>query len=256
MNPRVAALLVTHESVEFLEETLASIDDQDTPAVLRLAIDDHSTDGTLEALRDHGFEIRWATSPSLETTTRIAHNFLQGLRWARDLGVEIVILGDHDDVWHSSRITHQCHVLDDNPSAAMIASNGFLIDEHGVALPGTLRDTFPVPAEFPSWSTRHQWTFALGHSLATGGASALRPTALSDWAIPHGWLHDRWWSLRSLRERALIIDPTVVIDYRVGSAQQVGLDTGNQHSRGSWLLSKARNSIRTVSRSRDLSRLT
>ena len=255
MTPRIAALLVTHNSVDFLDETLVTIDGQDVPAGLRLAIDDHSTDGTRDVLREHGFEIRRATSPALDTTTRIAHNFLQGLRGARDCGAEIVILGDHDDVWHSSRIAHQSHVLDDNPEAAMVASNGFLIDEHGVALPGTLRGTFPVPTEFSSWPTRHQWTFALGHSLATGGASALRPASLSDWSIPYGWLHDRWWSLRSLRERALIIDPTVVIDYRVSRAQRVGLDTGNQHSRSSWLLSKARNSTRTVSRGRDLGRL-
>ena len=163
-----------------------------------------------------------------------------------------MILGDHDDVWHSSRIAHQSHVLDVSPEAAMVASNGLMIDEHGVALPGTLRDTFPVSAEFPSWSIRQQWTFALGHSLAAGGASALRPAALSDWAIPHGWLHDRWWSLRSLRQRALVTDPTVVIDYRVSRAQRVGLDTGKQYSRSSWLLSKARNSPRPLSRGRDL----
>jgi len=166
--------LITQKWVEFLEESLAIIDGQEAPADLLLAIDDHSTDATLDVLREHGFEIRRPTSPTHDTTTRIAHNFLQGQRWARERSAEIVILSDHDAVWHSSRIAHQSHVLDYSPEAAMMASSGFLIDEHGVAPPGTVRSTFPVPAECSSWTTRHQWIFALKHSLATGGASALR----------------------------------------------------------------------------------
>ena len=98
-------------------------------------------------------------------------------------------------------------------------------------------------------------TFGLGNAPAIGSARAPRPAALSDWSIPHGWPYVRLWTLRSLRKRALIIDPTVVIDNRVIGAQQMGLGTGNQHSRSSWLLSKGCNSTRIVSCGRNLSRL-
>ena len=46
--------------------------------------------------------------------------------------------------------------------------------------------------------------------------------------IPPGWLHDRWWSLVAAAREGLLVDDTIVLDYRVSSAQEVGLDTGHQ----------------------------
>ena len=255
MNPRTAVVVVTRDSTKYLPETLASITAQDSPSDLLIAIDDHSTDATRELLASAGFVVELATSPATDIPTRIAHNFFQGLRRAQSAGADIVILGDHDDIWHPSRSTHQVGIFKRNPAAAMVASNGFLIDEHGVAIAGTLRDSFPVPADFSSWSGRKQWAYALRHSLATGGASALRPALLTDWSIPPGWLHDRWWSLQALRAGGLILDETPVIDYRLSESQQVGLSTGDQDSPRRWLATKARQSGRTLSRARDLTRL-
>ena len=68
----------------------------------------------------------------------------------------------------------------------------------------------------------------LRKSVATGGASAVRPAAFADVVIPAGWLHDRWWSLVAAAREELLVDDTIVLDYRVSSAQEVGLDTGHQ----------------------------
>ena len=255
MSPRTAVVLVTHNSHRYLPETLASIQAQDTRADQYLAIDDHSSDSTRDLLTDAGFTVELATSPATDTTTRIAHNFQQGLRRAQLAESDIVILGDHDDIWHPARISHQVELLERSPTAAMVASNGFLIDANGVAIAGTLRDTFPIPADFTAWPARKQWAYALRHSLATGGASALRPAKLTDWSIPPGWLHDRWWSLQAMRAGGLALDGTPVIDYRLSDDQQVGLSTGNQDSPGMWLVGKARRSGQTLSRMRDLTRL-
>jgi hypothetical protein len=66
------------------------------------------------------------------------------------------------------------------------------------------------------------------YSVATGGASAVRPAAFADVPIPAGWLHDRWWSLVATAREQLRLDDEVVIDYRVSAAQEVGLDRGQQ----------------------------
>jgi len=252
---RVAAVLVTRDSQDYLPETLTSIEEQTRKPELRIAIDDGSADETRSLLIEAGFTVSSATSPATVTHTRIAHNFLQGLRAAQGAGADIVVLGDHDDRWHETRVAHQVGVLEADPSVALVASNAFLIDEWGVAIPGTLRDTFPVPEDFAEWSKRKQWSYALRHSLATGGASALRPSALDDWSIPSGWLHDRWWSLQALRHDALRIDPTPVIDYRLSPDQQVGRDTGNQDDARRWLWRKARTGWTSATRSRQVARL-
>ena len=251
----VAAVLVTHNSQKFLEDTLASIDSQTRPADIRIAVDDHSTDATRSLLSAHGFIVQLATSPATNPSTRIAQNFHQVLRLAVAEGADLVVLGDHDDLWHRNRIEHQCAMLARNPSTAMLASDGFLIDKHGAAVPGTIRGTFPLLEDFNEQPLRARLTYATRHSIATGGASALRPARLSDWSIPPGWLHDRWWSLASLRAGAFLTDTTPVIDYRLSADQEVGLDTADQDAPARWLANKARGLGRTSSRARDLTRL-
>ena len=248
-------MLVTHNSQKFLEDTLASIDSQTTPADIRIAVDDHSTDATRSLLTAHGFIVQLATSPATDPTTRIAQNFHHALRLAVAEGADLVVLGDHDDLWNRNRIEHQCGVLQESPTIAMLASDGFLIDEHGAAVPGTIRGTFPIPEDFNEQPLRARLAYATRHSVATGGASALRPAQLSDWSIPPGWLHDRWWSLASLRAGKFLADSTPVIDYRLSADQEVGLDAAQQDVPARWLLNKARGLGRTTSRARDLTRL-
>ena len=251
----VAVVLVTRNSERYLQQTLESIAAQTQQPDLRIAIDDNSTDASADMLKNTGFDVYRATSGRTDATTRIAHNFHQGVRLAQRQGAEIVVLGDHDDVWRKDRIAHQVGVLELKSTIAMVASDGFLIDEHGAAIPGTIRSTFPVPDEFPSWSRRQQASYGLRHSLATGGASALRPSELGDWRVPAGWLHDRWWSIKALRVGRLLIDSYPVIDYRVSTDQQVGLDTASQDRPSQWWASKVRNLPSSGRQARDLTGL-
>ena len=254
--PRVAAVLITHDSAEYLEQTLASVDQQTHPADPRIAVDDYSTDTTIDVLTRYGFDVHIATTSAIDITTRIAQNFQQGLRLAQQAQADIVILGDHDDVWHRDRIEHQVDLLQRHPNVAMLASDGFLIDAHGAAVPGTIRSHFPIPADFNDRNLRQQIAYALRHSIATGGACALRPASLQHWSGPPGWLHDRWWSLTALRAGRFLADPTAVIDYRLSEDQEVGLDTGDQQAPARWLLGKARHLGSTAKRATNLARLT
>ena len=254
-DPVVAVVLVTHDSECFLTQTLESIDSQGRQPHIRIGIDDYSGDGTRGLLSSYGFDVATSTSSATDTTTRIAQNFLQGLRKAQAQGADLVVFGDHDDLWHRTRIEHQMDLLAANPEVAMLASDGYVIDEHGVAVPGTIRSSFPVPTDFNHQPLRSRIGYATRHSVATGGASAVRPSALTDWSIPQGWLHDRWWSLAALRRDRLLIDPTPVIDYRISPDQQVGLDEAMQRQPFRWTLAKANNAARSGRRVRDLARL-
>ena len=253
--PVIAAVIVTHNSQRCLEETLASITQQSRAADITIAIDDSSTDETPALLAQHNFTVQRATTSAQDTTTRIAQNFHQGLRAATSAGADLVILGDHDDIWHRNRIEHQVALLEADPTIGLLASDGFLIDEHGAAVPGTIRSTFPVPDHFTEQPLRSQIAYAMRHSIATGGASAVRPSAMTDWTVPAGWLHDRWWSLAALRAGRFALDSTPVIDYRLSPDQQVGLDAAGQNDTQRWLRGKIKNLGRTTARAKDLSRL-
>lgn len=228
-KPTVAALLVTHNAAGWIEQTLQGIRTQRHQPDAVVIVDDRSTDDTRaiieRALGDRA-QIHTSTSRVDDITTRIAQNFLQGLRACTDF--DIAILGDHDDIWHPARIGHQVHQLRLHPEAIMLASNGRLVNAHGKPTGTTLRDAFPVPSGFNDLEPAERMRIAIRRSIATGGASALRPTYFADEPIPTGWLHDRWWSLVASARGGFRLDDDTVIDYRLTDTQQIGLDPGHQ----------------------------
>ncbi len=247
---RVAAVLVTHDSERWIERTLASVMDQARRADAVVVVDDASADGTRELIgRVFGDRVRVvpSTATAANRTDRIAHNFRQGLRECVDF--DVAVLGDHDDLWHHHRIGHQAGILETRSDVAMLASDGRLVDEAGDPRGGTLRDAFPVPAGFRNADAADRLRVVLRHSVATGGASAVRPSAFAGIAIPQGWLHDRWWSLVAAVREQLLVDDEPVIDYRVSPGQEVGLDRGHQaRSTASRLIVGLREAGGTVGR--------
>lgn len=224
-----AALIVTSNSAQWIEQTLASIVGQEHQPDAIVVIDDNSTDATrsiVHAVLGGRASVYRATSRAEDVTTRIAHNFHQGIRAC--LKYNVVVLGDHDDLWYPTRVGHQVGQLAMRPEMAMIASDGTLVNARNESLDGTLRATFPVPGDWNHEPPAEQMRYAVRHSIATGGASALRPASFADLTIPAGWLHDRWWSLVATARRAMLIDTELVIDYRVIDTQEVGLGRGRQ----------------------------
>ena len=244
-NP-VVGVLVTHNSQQFLVELLDSIDSQTRPLDQLIVIDDNSTDSTRSILSERGITAIASTSAATDLSTRIASNFLQGVWCAPP--ESIVILGDHDDTWLPNRVEHQSHMMASFPQAAMLASDGYTTNSTNP----TLRSTFPVPAHWSDLTTRAQFTYAVKHSIATGGASAVRPSRLPA-TIPTGWLHDRWWSLAAVSKKAMLLDSVPVINYRISPSQQVGLDTQAQHQgTKDWVRHHVGNAGRSIKRSADL----
>ena len=64
-SPRVAAVIVTHDSERFLPELIASIQGQTRPLDEVVVIDDHSSDATVALARNAGWQVEAATSPAL-----------------------------------------------------------------------------------------------------------------------------------------------------------------------------------------------
>lgn len=254
---RVAAVLVTSNSQRWIGDTLESVVRQTRQPETVVIVDDRSVDGTRDVIyRVLGASVRIveSTAKTEDRSTRIAHNFRQGLDEVRSY--DVAVLGDHDDVWHPNRIGHQVGLLETWREESMIASNGRLVNEVGEPTGGTLRDVFPVPVDWSSATAAERMRSVLRYSLVTGGASAVRPVSFADVPIPPGWLHDRWWSLVAASREELRLDDECVIDYRVSHAQEVGLDRGEQ---GKSLVGRARAGVaslpRTTARLRDLRRL-
>ena len=235
----IGVALVTHDSEDVLAETLESIEQQSMPVTHVRIVDDASTDATVDILtrwchdmRSRGVDAAFvaATSTGSNTITRTAQNFTQAVRALE--GCDLVALADHDDIWLPNRIQTQAALMDQHPRALMLASNGLITDDPG---PRTLFEAFDVPSELNHRTCVNVARFVIRQSVATGSASMVRPgelTSSPNFTPPDGWLHDRWWSILAASRCGLRIDGTPVIDYRVTSTQQVGLDRGRQTSHG------------------------
>ncbi len=249
---QVVGVIVTHNSQDFLPELLASVTNQTQQLDQLIVIDDRSTDTTTTILSEHGITPTRASSQATDLTTRIAQNFQQGVNQVPPSA--IVILGDHDDIWRPHRVEHQSQVFLEAPLLAMLASDGQLTQ--GNEQTGTLRSTFPIPANWSALSKSKQFTYALRHSIGTGGASAIRPSNFNDINVPSGWLHDRWWSLAATAQGRMALDSEIVIDYRITPEQQVGLDPAmQQESTRTWLATQVKDFTNTAGKSVDLMKL-
>ena len=242
-NPRVGIALVTHNSMLFLRETLESIEPQLVAASAIYVVDDHSDDGTAEVLetwishaRTQGLDaqLRYSTSGASDLRARTAQNFTHAVRALRSM--DLIALADHDDRWLPDRLTRQTSAMAQDPDALMLASNGTLMGQDT-----TLFDAFGVPDDVNSWSCEHVARYVIRHSVATGSASMIRGELLNhpDATPPSGWLHDRWWSLLAASRCGLLVNRYPVIEYRISTEQQVGLDRGRQSTRGLLRLGSA-----------------
>lgn len=227
---RVAAAVVTHNGLPWVPECIDSILGQSHSADVVIVVDDHSTDGTPELLQErYGAHIvLMPADPAVQALSRharIAANFTKAVEGAVSLGAELVALGDQDDRWLGDRLERQIAGME---GLAMMASDGWLVDSTGNRSGATLRTAFPVAPEFESLTPAEQLGLALRRSVATGGASMIRPGAFHTLQVPAGWLHDRWWSLAAIALGRFAIDRNCAIEYRITEDQVVGLGQGSQ----------------------------
>ena len=233
---RIGVVLVTHNSSQWISSTLDSISTQTLPPTNVVVIDDHSVDDTRHLVEhwassrmDPSTSLEWATSTAADehSWTRIARNFTQGVRALADM--DVVALGDHDDLWLPQRLQVQSELMS-QANGMFLAGNGVVQDSEL-----TLFEVFRVPADAGVWGARTLLRHLLRFSVATGGASMIRPSALlacAHFAPPVRWLHDRWWSLLAASQGRLLVSQEPVISYRLSPEQSVGLDRGRQGRRG------------------------
>ena len=127
--PDVSVLLPCYNASETLEESLTSLQKQTYPDFEVICVDDGSTDGTTEILRD------WCQNDPRFINIPIAHS---GVIKAANVGLEfcqgeVIVRMDADDRCHPDRIKIQRDYLLKNPEVAVVGSlvKGFPKDQIG-----------------------------------------------------------------------------------------------------------------------------
>ncbi|MCA9777829.1 MAG: glycosyltransferase family 2 protein [Candidatus Eremiobacteraeota bacterium] len=144
----ISIVLLAYQMETFLDETISSLTAQSVGYEL-VAVDNGSTDGTTEVLREAGARIenfRFLRLPGVPVAR------------ARNCGVdaatgEFIALLDGDDLWDKDKLKRQARYLESEPSSLGVVCHMRRFLSKGCSLPpGYSEEMFetPVPAFIPS----------------------------------------------------------------------------------------------------------
>ena len=127
----VSAVIPVHNGAAYVAEAVRSVLGQTRPPIECLVIDDGSTDGTAEAVRQFGDEVIYVRQDQA------------GPSAARNRGVELargslVAFLDHDDTWLPTKLDRQLEVLEHDEGAILALCAVEVVDQRGEVL-GTKR---------------------------------------------------------------------------------------------------------------------
>src|SRR3954464_774388 len=116
-RPRVSVVMPVHNALPYLDAAVASILDQSFDDFEFVILDDASTDGSTERLRE------WAARDPRIRLIEEKRNLgpaLSSERVAREAKAPVVARMDADDVSYSTRLEEQLEVLDNFPDAGVV----------------------------------------------------------------------------------------------------------------------------------------
>ncbi len=125
MTPSVSVIIPTYNRRAYVQEAIESVLAQTYTDYEIIVIDDGSTDGTAEALREqYGDRIRYEWQEN------------QGVSAARNHGIELacgkyIAFLDSDDLWCPEKLEKQIAYLERHPSTGMVFSEAWVIDSKG-----------------------------------------------------------------------------------------------------------------------------
>jgi glycosyltransferase involved in cell wall biosynthesis len=231
----ISVALCTYNGARFLERQLASLVAQERRPDELVVCDDGSTDNTVQLLesfaRNASFPVRIHINPVNLGSTM---NFDRAMRLCAG---SLIAFCDQDDIWRSSRLSACASALRDDPGLGLVFSNGQLIDEQGVQLPGQLWDQFTFHSAIRERIRRGDMLPLVRYRFVTGATLMVR-AQLREYVCPAGgeWLHDGWLAaVVACMARVSFIDQPL-IDYRIHPRQQVGTGPGPRSKRFGDLL--------------------
>ncbi len=215
--------MATYNGARYLPAQLESIAAQTRLPDELVIGDDGSTDETEQVVAQFArrvpFEVRFTRNA---VRLGSSQNFIACMERCRG---DVLLLSDQDDVWLPARVERTLEVLDANPDAAYVFSDGELMDERGDTLPGRLwQRAFFDAAGRRAFLEHRGVDVLLKTNVVTGAAMGIRRERIaSALSIPPGWVHDAWMAfLLELQFGAVpIAEP--LIRYRQHASQQIGV---------------------------------
>lgn len=239
-HARISVAMCTYNGAHYLQEQLDSIAAQTRQPFELVVCDDRSSDSTLDILQAFAqkatFQVYVYENASQLGSTQ---NFDKAIRLCQG---EYIALSDQDDRWKPEKLSHMGNMLEIDPYVGMVFSDATLIDSTSQPTGGTLwnsiKFTHRVRAIFETDPSR----ILLERPVVTGATMIFRRSLLDHFtSIPASWVHDGWITWMSVFWSRPVFTPELLTDYRLHSAQQLGVGETSFFARTGETLRRQRN---------------
>ena len=190
-----------------------------------IVVDDGSEDGTGEALRRFGSQIRYVYQKNQGESA--ANN--RGIRMASG---RLVAFLDHDDVWLPHKLERQVAYLDAHPDVALVCSSILGIDSNGQCLSRETEKRFHLPEGRLPFETIF-FRCPVHTSTVLAKREALIQAGLFDVTMRYGEDWDMWTRLALQSPIAFIPEPLVYCRLHPGNLHAIPMNRPEEADR--WL---------------------
>ena len=200
--PLVSIVMATYNGERYLQEQLDSLARQTYPNIELIAIDDCSTDGTLDILNRYKAAHKNVTVVRNERNIGYQKNFEKGFLLAAG---DYIAPCDQDDIWLPAKIeTLARHI----GSHAIAYCNSAFIDSEGILLGGSIREKY-VLMNFDDPMMYVVGACAPGHTMLI-----TKQVALDAMPFPTLVSHDNWLGFIATFNSSLRFVDEVLVHYR------------------------------------------
>lgn len=207
--PKVSVIIPTYNRKDYVQEAINSVLAQTYQDFELIVVDDGSEDGTGEALKRFGSQIRYVYQEN------------QGESAARNRGIRVasgrlVAFLDSDDLWLPHKLERQVAYLDAHPDVALVCSSVLPIDSNGQILDRETEGKYQLPEGKVSFETVF-WNCPVNASTVLAKREALVQAGLFDMTMRWGEDWDMWARLALRALIAFIPEPLAYCRVHAGN---------------------------------------
>jgi len=123
----VTVIIPAFNRLDYINQTIDSVLSQTHQPLELIVVDDGSSDGTLEAIKEYGDKLLLLQHPNGENRGQAAAINL-GLKQAKG---EFIAILDSDDYWHNDYLSELLSILNANQDVSVCYCNGMAVDNSG-----------------------------------------------------------------------------------------------------------------------------
>jgi len=211
---KISIALATYNGAKFLRLQLDSIFQQTYRPLEVFAVDDRSTDGTIEILAEYSrnYPLRYIVN---ESRLGFVKNFERTLSLCEGT---YIALADQDDVWLPKKIET---LVSSIGKSSLVCTDVSLIDENGVIFVESLQRKLhiPVPGEKNQFYTLAFLDYIRGCTCLFRRELLLKALPIPDDAMSHDW----WLGMWATRMQGIRYLPEALTFYRQQSTNTCGV---------------------------------